>query len=61
MEKRCNDSALGNTSIYGQEDEKKQSDRKKKQEESYLTKVKAQESFNRKKWSLSVKICREVG
>lgn len=37
MGKRFNKRALENISSYGQVDEKKQLDRKKKQEESYLT------------------------
>lgn len=50
MEKRYNNRAWR---TYSQRDEKKQSDRKKKQEESYLTEANRQESF-KKKWSLIV-------
>lgn len=50
MEKRFNNRALGNIGTYGQGDEKKEPYRKKKkkQEESYLTKVKGQEIFKKK-------------
>lgn len=59
MGKRFNKRGLKNTSTYGQADRKKQSNRKKKNKR-YLTEANGQENF-KKKWSLSVKICREGG